>query len=785
MVKRQNLKGIKHAACSRMLSALFLCAFIFVIDVSHAQPPELQSIQSWIALENLVTGMAIAHDGSLLVLENHSGELSRLQLNSKNEILSITTILTGLTDPIALARASDDDLYIAERSTGRILHFDGRTLSEWLSGLEDISSIRLDEKNNLWVSELSPGRISRINRETKTKKILLNKLEYPSDLLLVGNQIVYSEMIDFSNLLGRITVQSLDSLTTISGTSDFQVAPENIEDLPGSNKKENLTAKTVKKTINSLINPIRLTLDPRNSKYFFVSVRNYQGNFVGIKQEGAILRYDLTLEEPVQLFSRNLYGPSDLAVTDQGLFVLEEQAEQISFIHWDSQKIVLWDGYGYLTRFAVDSKVSPKLIVANQIPTTRLRSISQKEIHEISLPASLSSDAISGLALGNSANLLSSFLSLGIIYQVDEKTAAASFCQNIFAPDRLRIGQNGAVWVLDPIADEIVRLDAKGNIQKEYRTTTQQLVNFDLQENESEPILYGLDQQNSKIIQYDSQKSQFKNILTIPPIKSDMNRCFIRVPSQGFFVAQNDSKGTILWIDDSGSNDSLVLGYDAISDMVWDGGSNLYVLSQEGWIESLTFSFNEINRTPTSIPTLTSTVEPSPTLTPTPSDTPSPTDTPTATATPTVEPTSTPTWTFTPLATPTSTDTPTSTPTPTLEPSPSPTITPSTTPTPTLEPSPTPKETPTSTLVPPPTDTPTMEPSPTATDIPTATPTVTPTSTSTLTPTVTSTFSPTSTTVPSPTLTLTPTSAPTPTPTLTPTPTILTAVSDWFLYEIN
>ena len=88
------------------------------------------------------------------------------------------------------------------------------------------------------------------------------------------------------------------------------------------------SAKPGKKTIESIINPIRLTLDPRNSNYFFVSVRNYQGQIVGIKQEGAILRYDLTLEEPVQLFARNLYGPADLLAADKGLFVLEEQAER-------------------------------------------------------------------------------------------------------------------------------------------------------------------------------------------------------------------------------------------------------------------------------------------------------------------------------------------------------------------------------------------------------------------------------------------------------------------------
>ncbi|MGD0945795.1 MAG: choice-of-anchor Q domain-containing protein [Candidatus Binatia bacterium] len=140
---------------------------------------------------------------------------------------------------------------------------------------------------------------------------------------------------------------------------------------------------------------------------------------------------------------------------------------------------------------------------------------------------------------------------------------------------------------------------------------------------------------------------------------------------------------------------------------------------------------------PTSTPTQTPTVTPTPTDTPT--VTPAPTDTPTVTPTPTDTPTvtATPTVTDTPTVTPTPTDTPTVTPTPTV--TDTPTVTPTSTDTPTVTPTRT--------------DTPTMTPTPTVTD----TPTVTPTPSATATPTETATVSPTNT--------------PTATPTATPTPT--------------
>lgn len=631
MVDRLFLKGKKHSSSSRILSVLLGWAFFVLYQPAYAQPPEVQSVHSWVALENLVTGMVLEPDGSLLVLENHSGELSRLRLGPNKEIVSIETVLTGLIDPIALVRAAQDDLYIAERSTGRIYHFDGNQLSEWFSGLEDISSIRLDESNNLWVAELEPGRISRINRDTKESEQFLKKLEYPSDLLLVDDRIVFSEMVDASGLLGRISVQAINDSEKSSDRSGAGQTPNGFEN------RENPSAKPIRKVCETLVNPVRMVGDPRDPAYFFVSVRNYQSNPSGIKQEGAILRFDRQLEEPAQLFTRDLFGPTDLIAADQGLFVLEEQAEQISFIDWEGHKTVLWDGFGHPTRFAVDGDISPRLTVANQIPETRLRTLTTQGIQEISLPNSLSSDAISGLALWNTFYYLSSFLSLGIIYQVNETMNAVPFSQKVFAPDRIRVEPNGNVWVLDSIANEIIQLDARGNVQKQYQAHPQPIVNFDIQENAPEPILYGLAQQSNKIVQYDSQKAQFKNFLNIPPSQSSMNRCFIRVSQRGFFVAQNDEEGTILWIDDTGSDYPILKNYTAISDMAWDGNANLYVLSQEGWIRTIAFSFNGTDTTPTpsSTPLPTSTSTPTPTSTSLPTSTSTPTMTPTPTETPT------------------------------------------------------------------------------------------------------------------------------------------------------
>ncbi|MGC9329598.1 MAG: hypothetical protein ACP5I1_18325, partial [Candidatus Hinthialibacter sp.] len=166
--------------CDWRIAKTFICLGVllsfFLWMEASAKPPVAGSVESWTALEDLVAGMVLEPDGSLLALENYSGELSRLRLGPSQEILSIETVLTGLVDPIAMARSEAGDLYIAERGPGRIWLWRDGALSLWAEGLRDISSIRLDGEGNVWASEMAEGEISVIDGKKK-KEVKYKKLD--------------------------------------------------------------------------------------------------------------------------------------------------------------------------------------------------------------------------------------------------------------------------------------------------------------------------------------------------------------------------------------------------------------------------------------------------------------------------------------------------------------------------------------------------------------------------------------------------------------------------------
>ncbi|HOL93573.1 MAG TPA: hypothetical protein PLH79_04430, partial [bacterium] len=180
--------------------------FFFLVPAGFTAPPHVQSIHAHIPLENLLTGMAIEPSGSLLVLENDSGELSRLRFNPNGDSITIDTVVSQLSDPIALALQTNGALFIAERQSGRILRLQGSNLREIGRDFADISTLRLDDEGNLWITELEPGRLIRFNLKTHTRDLILEGLEFPSDVIPLPNGFAVSELVDRSGTKGRVSI---------------------------------------------------------------------------------------------------------------------------------------------------------------------------------------------------------------------------------------------------------------------------------------------------------------------------------------------------------------------------------------------------------------------------------------------------------------------------------------------------------------------------------------------------------------------------------------------------
>ncbi len=836
MVDRLRISGIRPLLLTAVIASL-------IASTACPEPPTVQSIRSWTGLENLVTGMILEPDGSLLILENDSGELTRLHLGRNNTLRQIETVAKGFEDPIALARTDGGKLLIAERTSGRIIYLDNTIRSVVYRGLEDISSIRLDANGFLWVTELEPGRLSRINLITGVNRLIAEGLNFPSDVIPLSNALVVSEMVDNAGSLGRITNSALTPITDAELVSGEQLIGVNaislssISSITLSSTIQSQSSLMGAVTNTSVIDPVRMAVDPRNSNHIFVSVRYLEttNSVTAASSSGAVLIMDRTKGTILRTFADDLYGPTDIIPVNTGIYVLEEQAERITFIRWNGNRTIIWDGLGTPSRISVTNRYGLNILVTSQTPSARLRRIRTDGTIGYSSEETPLRAKVGGFLERSDGSLLISFPAFGAIYSLSWGADAEIFSLEVFSPTRLRLSPNDTVWALDPIMNEILHLNLAGQILGRYPGKEYQLNDFDLEWPEedsdlsadfitgavTERALYALDNINGHLLVYNRETGAFEPIYN----RSDntlasSDRVFVRIPSRGFVTAQNSGLGYIHWIDDDGTVTKLADGFDGITDLAWLEGWGVFALSENGWVRSLNLSFSDetVDQTATSTPTPdTGTIEPtvipsrntpipveeSPipidnlnTSTPTPTNTSAPT--PTSTATPTPTSTSTPTLTSTLVPTSTSTQVPTATETaaPTSTPTPVPTTTETPAPTSTATPVPTATETPapTSTATPIPTATETPAPTSTATPIPTATETPAPTSTATPIPTATETPAPTSTATPVPTATetLTPTSTPTPIPTATPTPTftatptptslIDTPVLDWRLH---
>lgn len=596
-----------------LVGGLFFIILTSFISPANAEIPFVEAVQSHVRLENLLTGMVEWPDGTLVVAENDSGEISRIRTNSLFSTIRIETMMSGFTDPVALAFDTNGRLLVGERKTGRVIAVGGNQRETLFAGVNDLASIRTDQLDNIYFVEMEPGRISRFSLRSNGRTLIQDGLSYPSDSFTFGRSLMASELVDRSGVSGRVTMEPI-------------VIDQDPIPLP----------PIFKWSINDgLIDPIRFVQNPQNNSRALVSVRHIEKSIAGFQSPGGIYQINLINGNIENLFFDGLYGPTDMVANENGCFVIEEYAERINFIDWSGKRSVLWDGLGAPIAFTVIPNQINRYLIAETVPHAGISTIAGQIVRPSTMPAKLKDENIGGLLA--TTKLFLSVTSLGEIVIVNDDGTSKTLTSQLFAPGKLVKGAGNSIWAHDLIG-ELTKLNSEtGQVMQKAGGAQIGVSDFDVETNGASETIYALDRLGD-IWQYATIRNVFLPVSImgldfIDDFNSPLTPIFTRVPGEGFVIAMNDSKGSIVWVGDDGEQEVVHTGFYEIVQLQMESRLNITALSNRGWLRTIRLAFQSEIPEPTPTPFITPTpVLPTRTPTPTPtrpgpsSPTPTPTE---------------------------------------------------------------------------------------------------------------------------------------------------------------
>ncbi|HQH72113.1 MAG TPA: hypothetical protein PK360_08545, partial [bacterium] len=415
----------------------------------------------------------------------------------------------------------------------------------------------------------------------------------------MAGQFAVTELVDRSGSKGRISVGKIPSsnqwlrlnqIFQYLSKQPVQLALPVIESIDRRELQSD----------SSLIDPVRMALDPRDTNRLLISVRNLTSKTMrNTFDSGGILGMDIKKTKVDTTFLRNLFGPSDILPTADGLYVLEEVAERISFFDWKGNQKLLWDGLGRPLSFTWAG--TGGFFVLENIPETRIQIIEKGQFQDSIPVQSNIKGSCAGIARRPNGSFLVSSTEDGKILETSAKGKTSVFSTQVFSPEKLRLNPDGSIWVLDRLMNELVLLDAKGQVITRVSGKPFQLSDFDLDANSgsTQVPLYALDSRTGVILLHQPGAKQFKENIKLSSAQAGIRRSFAYIPSQGFVIAQNDEAGSLVWIDQMGDvvpnatavETLLAKGFKEIADMAWKADRGLQILSQNGWIRTVSLNF--------------------------------------------------------------------------------------------------------------------------------------------------------------------------------------------------
>ena len=563
--------------------AWIVSLFLFFLPLSGYSIPNILETHSLVPLENLLTGMLLEPDGSLLVLENDGGRITRLTLGADKRIKNIDILYEGLTDPVALQRMSDGSFLVGERKTGRIIQIKNQSGKIIADGFLGLSSLRINKNGIAWITQLDTGRLSYYNPATGEQNTLLSNLDSPSDVFPLDNGLILTELVGPPGMFGRVSFGFFPPPLSSSPGTKIVLMPNMPDDSnPISWIKD-----------ESVTDPVRIAPDLRNPDNFFISVRSsHPDSNPHPMPDGAILKFNTKKGKADFPFIDNLLAPTEIVSSTDGLYVIEEMAEQISFISWQGERRIVWDGLGGAGCFAYRSGQNRELYALKNFPDSRIMRIDGKPQIALNLPEEFRHEMISGIACLEDGSFLLSVTSQGLLIKIKNNDPYTLVSYAIFAPGKILLSNDGTFYVLDNILGSVSQLEiTTGKFLRSIRDDTIKLMDFDLETDSQSPTkIVTIDSRNGTKLVYDETLGHFTS--TGFTQSKGFPNLFARIPKKGFVVALNDMDGTLVWSGDDGEESVLTRGYSNINQISYNGNNKITVLSRNGWIRTLILSFD-------------------------------------------------------------------------------------------------------------------------------------------------------------------------------------------------
>ena len=558
----------------------FICGYLafcfFLIQLSASTlPPVILETHSLTPLENILTGMLLEPDGSLLVLENDGGRISRLVLDANKNLIHIETVADGLTDPVALLKLGDGSLAVGERKTGNIIQIKNNSKTVLAGGFFGLSSVRRDANGILWITELDAGRLQLFDPATGNQAILCTGLDFPTDVYPMDHGFVLTELVGPPGYMGRVSMGTFKDSSFSS--NDF---------------KHSMPISIDWQKDESVTDPIRVTQDMRNPENLLISARIARPvNTPPLPPEGTILSFNFQNRKMIPLDLGNFLSPAEVVSVTDGFYLIEEMAERISFVSWQGIKKIIWDGLGGVEGFTSNPLRDNEIYVVKNNPDLSIIRIGEEPGVFAILPTEYRHERIGGILLLPDGCFLISVLSQGVILKLDNSGVFSVLSTEIFSPGKMRLSKDGAIYVLDNLSGAVMQLDlSTGKIIQIYNDKSVKLMDFELEMQKDAPTtIVSIDNRAGNKLLFDRLSGQFKLTGTIK--RKGFPFIFARIPGQGFLIALNDMEGTLYWSSDSGEETVLSNGYFNINQISYNGNNKVTLFSRNGWLRTLTLSF--------------------------------------------------------------------------------------------------------------------------------------------------------------------------------------------------
>src|SRR5690606_29229949 len=160
----------------------------------------------------------------------------------------------------------------------------------------------------------------RIQMENREVEIISEHLKFPSDVLPLGeNQVLVSELVNNQGKQGQIRLIEVGGRQQVNVNDQTSQYVSTVLTL----QKRSMIKDEI--LLNNIIDPVRMTREPRNGHSILVSVRVLElNNPFDPVTTGAILQIDLNSPANFKILVDNLYGPADIQAIPEGLIFLEQ-----------------------------------------------------------------------------------------------------------------------------------------------------------------------------------------------------------------------------------------------------------------------------------------------------------------------------------------------------------------------------------------------------------------------------------------------------------------------------